>query len=43
MNLISAKAYKNANVHFLKIRKIGEFWINMKDDGDGLGVKTYLT
>ena len=43
MNLISAKAYKNANVYFLKIRKTGELWINMKNAGDRLGVKTYLT
>ena len=39
MNLISAKGYKNANVHCLKIRKTGELWISMKDVGDGLGVK----
>ena len=39
MNLISAEGYKNANVNFLKIRKTGELWINMKDVGDGLGVK----
>ena len=39
MNLISAKGYKNANVHCLKIRKIDELWISMKDVGDGLGVK----
>ena len=39
MNLISAKGYKNANFHCLKIRKIDELWISMKDVGDGLGVK----
>ena len=39
MNLISAKGYKNANVHCLKIRKIDELWISMKDVGNGLGVK----
>ena len=39
INLISAEGNKNANVHFLKIRKAGELWINMKDVGDGLGVK----
>ena len=39
MNLISAKGYKNAKVHFLKIRKTGELWVSMKDVGDGLGVK----
>ena len=39
MNLISAEGYKNAKVHFSKIRKIGELWISMKDVGDALGVK----
>ena len=39
MNLISAKGYKNANVHCLKIRKTDELWISMKDVGVGLGVK----
>ena len=39
MNLISANGYKNAKVHFLKIRKTGELWISIKDVGDGLGVK----
>ena len=39
MNLISAKGYKNANIHCLKMRKTGELWISMKDVGDGLGVK----
>ena len=39
MNLISAKGYKNANGHCLKIRKTDELWISMKDLGDGLGVK----
>ena len=39
MNLISAKGYKNAKVHFLKIRKTGELWISIKDVGNGLGVK----
>ena len=39
MNLISANGYKNAKVHFLKIRKTGELWVSMKDVGDGLGVK----
>ena len=39
MNLISAEGYKNAKVHFLKIRKTGELWISIKDVGDGLGVK----
>ena len=39
MNLISAEGYKNAKVHFLKIRKTGEIWVSMKDIGDGLGLK----
>ena len=39
MNLLSAEGYKNAKVSHLKIRKTGELWINMKDIGDGLGVK----
>ena len=39
MNLISAEGYKNAKVHFLKIRKTGELWISIKDVGNGLGVK----
>ena len=39
MNLIPAEGYKNANVHCLKIRKADERWINIKDVGDGLGVK----
>ena len=40
MNLISAKGYKNANVHCLKIRKTDELWVGMKDVGVGLGVKS---
>ena len=39
MNLISTEGYKNAKVHFLKIRKTGEIWVSMKDIGDGLCVK----
>ena len=39
MDLISAEGYKNAGVHCLKIRKIGELWVSIKDVGDGLGVK----
>ena len=39
MSLISAKEYKNAGVFCLKIKKTGELWVNMKDVGDGLGVK----
>ena len=39
MYLISAEGYKNAGVHFLKIRKTDEIWSSMKDVGNGLGVK----
>ena len=39
MNLISAEGYKNAKVHFLRIRKTNKLWISIKDVGDGLGVK----
>ena len=39
MNLISAKGYKNAKVHCLKMRKTDELWISIKDVGVGLGVK----
>ena len=39
MNLISAEGYKNAGVKCLKITKTNEFWINMKNVGDGLGVE----
>ena len=39
MYLISAEGYKNAGVHFLKIRKTDEIWPSIKDVGNGLGVK----
>ena len=39
MYLISAEGYKNAGVHFLKIRKTDKIWAIMKDIGSGLGVK----
>ena len=39
MYLISAKGYKNAGVHCLKIRKTDEIWVSMKDSGNSLGVK----
>ena len=39
MYLISAEGYKNADVHFLKVRKTGEILPNMKDAGSGMGVK----
>ena len=40
MYLISAEGYKNANVGFLTIKTTNEeIWVNMKDDGSGMGVK----
>ena len=39
MYLISAEGYRNANVHFLIIKKTGEIWPSMKDIGCGMGVK----
>ena len=42
MYLISAEGYKNANVGFLTIKTTSEIWVNMKDVGNGMGVKTYL-
>ena len=38
MYLISTEGYKNAGVHFLKVRKTGEIWANMKDSGSGMVV-----
>ena len=40
MALISAEGYKNAGVHWLKIKETGELWVSMKDVGVGLGVKS---
>ena len=37
--LISAEGYKNAGVHFLRVRKTGEIWSIMKDVHKGLDVK----
>ena len=37
--LISAERYKNAEVDFLKIRKIDEMWVSMRNVHDSLGVK----
>ena len=31
MYLISLEGYKNAGVHFLRVRKCGEIWPSMKD------------
>ena len=39
MALLSEQGYTNAGVNFLKIRKTGKIWVNMKCIGDGLGVK----
>ena len=39
MYLISAEGHKNADVHFLKIRKTDEIWPSIKDVGNSLGVK----
>ena len=41
MCLISAEAYRNANVGFLTIKATGreEIWVSMKDVGSGTGVK----
>ena len=39
MDLVSTEWYKNANVHFLKIRGTNELWISIKDTGNGVGVK----
>ena len=42
MYLISAEGYKNAYVEFLTIKKTSEIWVNMKDVGSGMVLKTYL-
>ena len=39
MYLMSAKGYKNAGVHFLRIKKTDEVLPSMKDVGRGMGVK----
>ena len=39
MDLISAKGYTNAGVHFLRIEKTDEIWVSMENVGDGLGVR----
>ena len=39
MYLISAEGYKNADVHFLRVRKTGEIWVSMKNVHKGLGLK----
>ena len=42
MYLISAEGNKNVKVDFLTITTTSEIWVNMKDVGSGMGVKTYL-
>ena len=39
MYLISVAGYKNAGVHFLRVRKSDEIWTSMMDIGSGMGVK----
>ena len=39
MHLISAEGYKNAGVHFSKVKKTEEIWPSMKDSGRGIGIK----
>ena len=39
MYLISAEGYKNAGVHFLRVRKTGEIWPSLKNVHKGFGVK----
>ena len=37
MDLISAKAYGNANVHTIQVKN--DLWVSMKNVGNSLGVK----
>ena len=39
MYLISAEGYKNADIHFLRVRKTGEIWVSMKNVHTGLVLK----
>ena len=39
MYVTSAEGYKNADVHFLKVRKTGEISASTEDSGSGMGVK----
>ena len=41
MSLITVEGYKNAKVHTIKVKN--DLWVNTKDVGNGLGVKTYMT
>ena len=38
--LISAEGYKNADVHFLRVRKTDNIWASIKNAKDGRGVKS---
>ena len=40
MYLVSAEGYKDAGVHFLRVRETGEIWLSMKDLHKGLGAKS---
>ena len=37
MDLISVKAYENANVHIIQVKN--DLWVSIKDVANGLGVK----
>ena len=39
MYLILPEGYKNAEVNTKIVRKTGEIWVSMKDDGSGMVVK----
>ena len=39
MYLILPEGYKNAEVDTKIVRKTGEIWVSMKDDGSGMVVK----
>ena len=43
MCLISAEGCKNADGHILIIKKTDEIWSRMKDAGNGMVVKKYIT
>ena len=38
--LISAEGYKNADVHFLRVKKTDNIWASIKNAKDGRGVKS---
>ena len=39
MYLILVEGYKNAGVHFLRVRETSEIWVSMKNVHKGLSVK----